>query len=254
MVGGFLQTVFNWQACFLFFFFYNLLVWVLAYFLYTESNEHRHLDRLNPNYVIRVYSIILSHRSFFGYCLCTFLTMFAYFAWLSVFPVIMIKQFGYTPLTLGQVMLTCCFIAFMLGAVINNFLVTRVTPKTILSLGWLLMLASGLTLLCWYLAFGLTALNMIICLTFFTLGTAFLWPNFFAYAFTPFQETAGYAGALYGGTQIAGAFVSAFIVAFLSEATPVPLAACIIFSTLFSWSYYIFLIHPFEQQLLEESD
>lgn len=252
MMGGFLQTTFNWQACFIFFFFYNCLVWIVAYFVYEESNEHRHIDRLAPAYVFRVYSIILAHRAFSGYCLCTFLTMFAYFAWLSIFPVIMIKQFSYSPLILGQIMLLCCFFAFMFGALVNNYLVVRASPKVILSFGWSLMLLSGLVLAGSYFLVGLFAYTLIACLTLFIMGTAFLWPNFFAFAFTPFHETAGYAGALYGGTQIAGGFFSAFLVSFMSESTPIPLATCIILSTVVAWGYYLMVIHPFEQQRLEE--
>ena len=79
-------------------------------------------------------------------------------------------------------------------------------------------------------------------------------PPYYAVIFSSIltNETAGYAGALYGGTQIAGGFFSAFLVSFMSEATPVPLAACIILSSMIAWGYYLMIIHPFEQQRLEE--
>ena len=89
--------------------------------------------------------------------------------------------------------------------------------------------------------------QLISCMVLYIFSTAFLWPNFFAYAFEPFHETSGYASALYGCSQISGASLAAFIVSFLPENDPIPLGYAVIASAIFGWLYYLCIIRPYEQ-------
>ena len=252
LLGGYLQQTFDWQACFVFFLIYNLVVWLITLLHYAESNAYHHIERLDLAYVFRIYRIILSHKAFSGYCLCTFLCMFGYFAWITVCPVLMIRNLGYSEFALGQAIMLTSFCAFISGGMLNNFLITRVQVKYVFHSGWIIMLLAGLGLFFGYLIYGLSATLLLSSMLVFIFGSALLWPNFFAHAFAPFHETAGYAGALYGCTQISGAAVSAFVVSILPETSPLPLAAVLLVTSLLGLLYYRNIIIPFEEASLDK--
>ena len=56
----------------------------------------------------------------------------------------------------------------------------------------------------------------------------FVFPNAFAIAFTPFKKIAGYAGALYGGIQLAGGGILGAIASHLPDFNQRPLAMILI--------------------------
>lgn len=250
-IGGYLQTTFNWQASFIFFFIFTLCTFIFCLYGYEESNKHLHQDRLKIHYILKIYQIILSHNAFAGYCLCCATTMFGYFAWITVCPVLMIKHLGYSALEFGSVLLSASFFAFILGSVSNRYAVQKFTPATVFTIGWSFSLLSGLLLFPTYWIFGMSDIQLISCMVLYIYSTSFLWPNFFALAFEPFHETSGYASALYGSSQIAGASLAAAVASLLPEQNPIPLACAVIASALFGWSYYVFIIYPYEQKELE---
>ena len=245
-IGGYLQTTYNWQACFSIFSLFIVFTFLFCLYGYEESNQHQHPDRLRPQYVLKVYQIILSHHAFAGYCLCSATTMFGYFAWITVCPVLMIKHLGYTALEFGTILLSCSFFAFIFGSVSNRLALENFPSPTVFAIGWVASILSGSILITTYYWQGMSDVQLISCMVLYIFSTAFLWPNFFAYAFEPFHETSGYASALYGCSQISGASLAAFIVSFLPENDPIPLGLAVISSAVFGWLYYLFVIRPYE--------
>jgi DHA1 family bicyclomycin/chloramphenicol resistance-like MFS transporter/DHA1 family 2-module integral membrane pump EmrD-like MFS transporter len=85
---------------------------------------------------------------------------------------------------------------------------------------------------------------MVIPVALFFFGSSFIWPNAFATAFSPFGHIAGYAGALYGTTQVAGGAVLASIFAYLPDNDQLMFSIIITVSTIIAWGLYEFLVFP----------
>ena len=74
------------------------------------------------------------------------------------------------------------------------------------------------------LTVGMKAWAIVVPALIFTFGAAFIFLNAFAKAFTPFGSIAGYAGALYGGTQQIGGGILGAIVSHTPDTSALPLS------------------------------
>jgi len=235
LVGGYLQTYFDWRSNFVFLSLYNIFTLFLVLFWFKETNIHQHISKLSFKFIRQSYKEIMLSKVFIGYTLCTFLCYGAFFSWFSVGPVLLIDKVGISPIHFGWITLFGGGIFTALSSWIYGRIVTRIGTNVMLRSGLIIMIISGVILIVGKYMSGITVWNIVIPMLIFYFGVTFIWPSVFANAFKPFGKTAGYAGGLYGFMQISGAAVIGAIVSYLPHRDQIPLGIIFIISAVLAF-------------------
>jgi len=112
--------------------------------------------------------------------------------------------------------------ALMLGSILNAQGVRRFGYRRMLPVGFLLMLISGLSLLCIAFFFPGASLWMIMLPVMgFMMSTMFVFSNCYAGAFSPYPGAVGKAAALFGGAQMLAGGIGGTMSAYLPTQTAV---------------------------------
>lgn len=159
-----------------------------------------------------------------GVTLSTFLSYGAFFSWFVTGSVVLIKGVGITPVAFGWINFLGGGVTYALAALLNGKLVKKYGMPMMMRSGWIIMALAGLIMLICYFLIGLNCWAIAAPAILFYFGTAFIWPNAFATAFTPFGHIAGYAGALYGSMQISGAATLGGLMSWLPDTNQIGLA------------------------------
>lgn len=238
LLGGFLDSTFNWRASFLFMLGYTGIVLLFLIFAYKETSRHHHRERLKLSYMGKTFLMMLSNRVFMGTAISTFLTYGSFFSWFVVGPVLLIEGVGIDSEEFGR--LTCLWggLAFISAGVLNGKLVTRWGIPAMMRLGWALQIGAAVGLFVGKMWLGLTLWSVLLPMMMLFFGGTFIWPNANATAFAPFGHIAGYAGALYGSLQMAGGAVMGSLLSFLPHESQIPLAIVILSSSALAWIVY----------------
>jgi DHA1 family bicyclomycin/chloramphenicol resistance-like MFS transporter/DHA1 family 2-module integral membrane pump EmrD-like MFS transporter len=223
---------------------YTLLALVLVIFLYQETSQQHHLDKLKMSAIIHNFKRLLSSRIFMGITFSTFLTYGAMFSWLSAGPILLIHVVKVTPLVFGLLTFFAGGIAYALAGWVNGKLVLRFGMTNMMRLGWTFALIAGILMLIGKFLFGINVWAIIIPIILFYFGSTLIWPNAFAGAFTPFGDIAGYAGALYSFMQLGGGAVIGTVMAYLPAHNQIPLAWVMIICSLLAWFIYEMIPRP----------
>jgi Bcr/CflA subfamily drug resistance transporter len=243
VLGGYLQKYISWRASFGFLVFYSLMVLALIRYVFKETSQHHHLERLKSPFILQAYRQLLSSRIFMGYTLSVFFCYGAFFSWFAVGPVLLIKHIGLSPVEFGWISFVIGAGAMALAGTVNGRFVKRFGGKLMLRSGWAIMFASGCLLLICYGIFGVKLYAITVPVFLFYFGVTLIWPSAFAGAFTPFGTIAGYAGSLYSFMQLGGAALVGSITVWLPAHSPLPLSVIFMASPILAWLSYEGLVN-----------
>jgi Bcr/CflA subfamily drug resistance transporter len=243
-LGGLLQQHFNFRASFIFILTYAIVATVMAAFWLQETNQHRHKERSKLSFIGGAFKELLSSRVFVAYSTCGLITFGAFFSWMTAAPVLLIHNLGVSPSRFGCLILLGGVIAMLLAGWINARVVKRVGAARMLEIAWGIMLLSGISLLIITFYFKATVIGILIPAYLFYFGATFVWPNIYSLAFTPFGHIAGYAGAVYGCLQTAGAAVIGSVVSYLPHGTAQSLAWVFISCSILAFCLFKLVYRP----------
>lgn len=244
LLGGFFQDYFGWQTTFMFIAAYSVFaIAILIFGMQETSKNHKKLN-INIKVITKNYLILLKSPVFMGTISSVFLSFGALFSWFIIGPVLLIDRIGVTPSDFGIVSCICGIIGFGVGGLTNAKFVKIYGIPNMLRFGWALMLLGGALLSLGHFIFTLEFWSIVIPTAIFFYGSSFIWPNAFATAFAPFGHMAGYAGALYGTTQVGGGAVLASIFSYLPDDNQLIFSVVITFAAIFSWILYEFMVFP----------
>lgn len=203
-IGGYLEHFFSWRASFIFLSCYSLLTLSCVMIFFKETSQHHHLERLKLNYIVKTYKQLLTHPLFIGLAFCSFLAFGGIFAWTTSGSILLIHGVHMSPITFGWVLGLGGGAAYISAMKLNSQYVEKFGATAMIRFGAFIMFLAGIIMLLLGTLIGLNAWAIAAPAILFTFGAAFIFPNAFAKAFTPFGNIAGYAGALYGAIQVAG--------------------------------------------------
>lgn len=246
VLGGYFQHYIGWQASFGFLIFYSVMALLLIVYVFKETSQHHHPERLKSSFILQSFKELLSSPIFMGYTLSVFFCYGAFFSWFAVGPVLLIKHIGLSPVEFGWISFVIGAVAMALAGSINGKLVKRFGGKFMLRFGWTTMFASGCLLLMGQAFFGVNLYAIIGPVFLFYFGVTFIWPNAFAGAFTPFGHIAGYAGSLYSFMQLGGGALIGSITTWLPASSPLPMALIFMVSPIMAWISYERLVNRHE--------
>lgn len=116
MFGGVLDDLFGWRANFWAFFSIGFALFVLCWFDFNETNMNPSETMLKQ---VRTYPQLLRSGAFWGYSLCTALSIGSFFAYLSSLPLVASTVYGISTAKLGFY-ISCPTAGFMLGSFISG--------------------------------------------------------------------------------------------------------------------------------------
>ncbi|PMN65468.1 MFS transporter [Enterovibrio norvegicus] len=197
VLGGYLSTLFQWQASYLFLLVLAGVVFLIMSVGFRETlpKESRRNDR-----VITSYQYVLSNRQFQGYLLC----LIAIFSGISVFEAAAGVLLGST-LGLEATTVSWLFVlplpGFMLGSWLSSVIESRYTNATTVVVGSVSLVLGALTIFVPGMQGMVTIESLIGGAFIYFLGAGVLFPAATTGALTPFPRHAGTAGAVLGGVQ-----------------------------------------------------
>jgi DHA1 family bicyclomycin/chloramphenicol resistance-like MFS transporter/DHA1 family 2-module integral membrane pump EmrD-like MFS transporter len=231
VLGGWLEENYGWRSNFVFMAFYAFIAGISLSCGFKETNQTPHLTYLKKDYIINHYLKLLKSRCFVITTCSVFLSYGAFFSWFTVGPILFLKQAQMSPKNFGLLSVLGGGFSYALAGYLNGKWVKRVGIDKMLYLGWFLMGCSGIGFILTGILRDCAPLTLIPAMLLLYFGSTFIWPNAFAKAFSPFGEIAGYAAALYGFMQTAGAALIGSLTAFLPTDSSFSLGIVIIFFT-----------------------
>jgi DHA1 family bicyclomycin/chloramphenicol resistance-like MFS transporter len=230
LLGGFVLSLFGWQAIFWFMVFYGVALSVaLATFLPETRPAHTH----GPNSVwaaLKVYASVISHRRFQGYALSRGLAQGGMFAYIAGSPFVFMTLHG-VPAQYFGLLFGLNAIGIIGASQINIRLLKKHSPDRILrgalaGIGIAGLLLSAAAML--PLSSGIPGFVALLVPLFAIMAlTGLVQPNATVMAMAPFGDRAGSASALIGTLMFAIAAVVSGTVAFLNDGTALPMAVTI---------------------------
>lgn len=243
-LGGYLEELSGWRACFQFLLGYTVFAILAVVFCYQETNEHRHPERLTILFFKKTFYQLLTSPVFMGYAGCVFLTYGGSFSWFTIAPVLLIDHAGLTPVEFGWICSAGAFFSMGVGGFVNGRLVGKYGTTTMLQFGWLMMFIAGVVMFLTFWIYDIDWVCISLSFILFVFGTTFVWTNAFAAAFTPFGKIAGYASALYSFIQIGGGASIGSLAAFLPDDNQLPLSLIFTMCPVVSFVIYRKVIMP----------
>lgn len=224
VIGGYVQHYWGWQSSFVLLSGYAIVAFFIVFFMLPETSKHIDSTSLKLNTLKNNFKQLLTHREFVGYSACIFLAYASVLAWVTVSPMLLQNVIGLSPVQFGWVAVLVG-LAFITGGLCNALFVKRFGHLNMMRFGIVIKLIAAILMLFFGLTGHLNFYAVIVPLFIFLFGAAFIFPNTFAGALTPFAQTAGMAGALFGFAQTVGGAISSFIVSYLPDNNQIPIAA-----------------------------
>lgn len=223
LLGGYLQHYFGWRFSFYLLLVYGVAMFILIFCFIAETNAHKNTDNLYQAILLSNLKRLLTNKVFMSGAIIAAFSYSGFLAWLTAGPFIIQDSLGYSPIIFGWmafvVSISYCFTSY-----VNGKIVGRYALNALIQLGLLGMFLSALAMLLLQLFGFFNIYVIVIPMSCFAMSTAFTFVNCFARAFEPFAEIAGIATAVYSFIQISGGFLSSSFMAYLHDATQLPLA------------------------------
>ncbi|VVC75702.1 Bicyclomycin resistance protein [Aquicella siphonis] len=233
IAGGYIQHWSGWRANFAALFIYSAVTWILFFKVLPETNKHLDPDATRFREMCKNYWKVITNRTFLGYTFCSCFAYAGLISYLTIAPFLLQSLIGLTPVEYGWLSLFNAS-SFFISTFINARLIMSKGIARMVSIGNLLMLISGLSMLSCGLLGWLNPFVIVTPIVIFSMGAGFTFSNAFAGAFHPFPKMAGTAGALYGCIQVLGAALMSAGISILPEHNQIPLALVLTLLGLFS--------------------
>lgn len=243
-LGAYLTNYLGWRSVFVFLNIYAITAVLVTIFVFKETSQYHHRDRLKLSFMRSAFKELLSSRVFWGYVIPVLVTYGAFFSWIVATPVLLIQQLGLSKIQYGWITFLGTSSVMALSGFLNGRLVVKYGGQTMMRMGWAIMTIAGSIMLAGFLLVGMNVYVIVGPMVLFYLGSFFIWPNAAVGAFSPFGEIAGYAGSLYGFMQISGGAIVAVLVSHLPEKNQLPLALVVLGCSVLAWLSYEVIGRP----------
>ena len=226
MLGGFIEKNYSWHLSFAF-----LIIWCFLSLFWSVLL----LKRLKEKKKLITWRLIsVFSKVEFLWAAASAIFKLCWYVCLDYFLLSsLVDQLGMNPQSFGFWSgLTGS--GLMVGAFLNGSLVKKLGSKAMLYAGWFLIISSGAFLLATsFLESNLIPMILISAFVFF-LGSAFIYTNTNALAFSPFGDIAGTASGIYAFIQLAGGAAMSSFIASIGAESPIFLGLCFLISGLSS--------------------
>ena len=224
LIGGVLETYFDWRAIFVVMALIGLECLALVWWYLPETLKERATEPVSLVSMLKSYRILLSERSYLAHLSIVAFAYAGLFAWISGATFVLQELYALTPITFAAAF-AAGSTGFLLGTTIAARLVIRLGLSRIIGLGCVALSIGGVAMAT-ATALGLdTALTVVLSAAVYLFGLGLALPQAMAAALTPFPERAGAASSLLGFVQQSAASLCGALVGAWLGASAWPIAA-----------------------------
>src|SRR5580698_4113065 len=174
-IGGLLQTMFGWRACFVLLISFAVIAGAAAALLLPETLHKRTPGPFSLVSMGKLYKSVLAHRGFLANLGIMTTAFIGLFAWISGAPVVMQGVvYGLSPLAFG-VIFGMGAAGYMAGTFIASRIVMRFGLDRMMGIGTVIMVGGGLVMIL-VVAFLANAVWFVAAMTIYLAGLGFVLP------------------------------------------------------------------------------
>jgi DHA1 family bicyclomycin/chloramphenicol resistance-like MFS transporter len=234
MIGGVLQTMFGWRACFILLISFAVIAGAAAGFLLPETLRKRTPGPFSFRTMGGLYKSVVVHRGFLANLGIITVSFIGLFAWISGAPVVMQGTvYGLSPLAFG-ITFAMGAAGYMVGTFIASRIVMRFGLDRMMGAGTAIMVLGGLVMIL-VVAFLANAVWFVAAMTIYLAGLGFVLPSAMAGALTPFPDRAGTASSVMGFVQQIGAALAAGLIGLYLGHSAWPVTAVVAVTAVIAW-------------------
>jgi len=243
IVGGWLFTLFGWQANFLLLAMLGIGVLVATWMLLGETCQHKDPGATRPGRIFGTVTFLLRNRVFLGYTLVVSFGFAGLFSFISGSSFVIIDVLGLAPEYFGFAFMAV-IVGYIAGAFSGGRLSGRVGIDRLIAIGTVLavLAGSGAAVFSWLGIQSLATLIPFISLYFF--ATAWIIPLGTAGAMAPFPRIAGSVSSLLGFIQMTIGATAGFLVGALHDGTTHSLTTIMTLAGVLSMAAFWLIVRP----------
>jgi len=243
IVGGWLFTLFGWQANFLLLTLLGIGVLIAILKLLGETCPHKDPGATRPGRIFGTVTFLLRNRVFLGYTLVVSFGFAGLFSFISGSSFVIIDVLGLAPEYFGFAFMAVVF-GYIVGAFSGGRLSGRVGIDRLIAIGTMLavLAGGGAAVFSWLGIQSLATLIPFISLYFF--ATAWIIPLGTAGAMAPFPRIAGSVSSLLGFIQMTIGATAGFLVGALHDGTTHSLTTLMTLAGVLSMTAFWLVVRP----------
>ncbi|WEZ82058.1 multidrug effflux MFS transporter [Rhizobium sp. 32-5/1] len=212
-LGGLTLAAFGWQSVFFLMVVFGLLS-CLTMIVFLKETTVPEPHRARPGPVMAAYRTLASDSRFLASAMVMAGAVGALYAQSTMLPFILIQKVGLTPTQFGMGMPMQSG-AYFSGSIALRFFMRRFSGEQAVRLGLLLIGLGSLMIVLSVVLLEPRFLSIMMPVSFYTLGIAFVTPQMTTAAMFPFPHIAGSASALMGFIQMGAGFAAGVVAAVL---------------------------------------
>lgn len=233
VLGGYIQEYFDWRANFIFLLVYLLILTILVYFYFPETNKHAGQHLLHPKTIFNHYKTLLTSPLFLGYTFCFAAAIAGVIAYVTASPFLLQTLAGLTPVEYGWTVVAVTGMG-VLGGYLNTRLINHFSIFQLINLSGIGMLASGVCFVLYGLRYPTTVYSVLLPMMFYMILARLSTTNSYLEGSKPFRHIMGTASTIFGGVQLLLGSVVSMVIAILPETNQVPFGFVLVGLSLFS--------------------
>lgn len=238
ILGGFLQSYFDWRSSFIALAILSSLILILSFYLLDETLPYQKRKSLNFKTLFQNYYMFIRNRHFIGFTLAITFTWCGYFSFISGSSFVFINLMHVNPQNYG-IIYALIITGYITGTILAGKLASIWDSRQSVFLGSLLALIGSLLMLVLTLNFYPNVFNLLFPMFFYLIGTGLIMPNAQAVVTNPFPELIGSASSLfYFIEMLFGAFAGGFVGMYLKNSSTPMVIAIVVSSILLFISTY----------------
>ena len=226
VVGGYIETIYNWQTNFLILAGYGVFVILLLVLpIIPAGTKQNHASNVKT-FDCKILVKIITNRKFFALAFFMKLSNASYFSFLAASP-FLLKKFGYSPTVVGYAFCAASF-PYMFASLLGRRLSIKKTSFQIIFIGLILNLLGASLLIFHYFIHWEHLLALMIPVFIITIGNGLLMPFSSANAISLFPKHSGMVTGTIGYIQLTAAGIATGIIGLIQNGTLLPIGIFIL--------------------------
>jgi MFS transporter, DHA1 family, multidrug resistance protein len=235
LLGGYLQYYFNWRASFVFLLGYAVIIFMMFFIWFPETNKRVRQSNIHPYNIIKNYISIICHPRYLGFAFCQVFIFAGEISYAITAPFLLQNQLGLNAVQNGWLILvTVC--GFLCGSFFSKILCKKFSVTQLSLFGGITSVCGAFAMLLIALITKMSVLTIILPMILYMYGVGLIYPNAGAACMECFPEKTGSVASLGGMLSLGiGGIITTFV-ASLHITSQLRLGCVLLFLALLSLS------------------
>lgn len=235
-IGGLLDAVWGWRACFVFLMVAGAVIWVVVFLRLEETNVHRG-QAVPARDLVLTYGYLLRRREILGYVFQNACMISTFFAFLGAGPYVAVFVLGLTPSGYAGYFVLVAF-GFMIGMWVAGRISGRFGTRRMVWIGNVVAIVGAVVEAACIVLWPQSSLAFFAPMMIITAGSGITLPNAIAGAVNVDPARAGAASGLTGSMQMALGALCSHVIASQMDDSALPVALAVVILTVLAAAFY----------------